>query len=77
MKVVRKTDEYTIVEKRSKRYGVLNAKKNWINGDAKTTILVNEKLLEVAVPKPKEAEAEEVASDEVASEESATEEPGA
>ncbi len=66
MKVVKKTPEYTIYEKRSKRYAVMGANKKWINAEEKVKILLAEKLIEVKLPKPaeKEAPAEENKADE-------------
>ena len=46
MKVVAKTDEYTIYQKRNERYGVRDADRNWVNGDAKVAILLEHKLIE-------------------------------
>jgi len=40
VKVIVKTDEYTIFQKRSERYAVQNADKAWVNGDAKIIILL-------------------------------------
>ena len=61
MKVVKKTPEYTVYEKRSKRYAVKGSDKKWINGDDKVKILLAEKLIEVKLPAPKVEEPEEVA----------------
>ena len=76
MKVVLKTDEYTIYQKRSERYAVKDSNKAWINGDAKTAILLEHKLIDAVAPKPAEPEpaAEEAAPEAAASEESAAEE---
>lgn len=61
MQLVKKTADYTIYQKRSKRYAVRDAEKKWVNGDEKITILLKEKLVKVAAAKPKveEAAAEE------------------
>ncbi len=62
MKVVAKTDEYTIYQRRDERYAVKNAERQWVNGAAKVAILVEHNLIDVAVPKPApepEAAAEE------------------
>lgn len=64
MKVVKKTPEYTVYEKRSKRYAVKGSDKKWINGEEKVKILLAEKLIEVKLPAPKVEEAEEVAAEE-------------
>ena len=75
MKVVKKTDEYTIFEKRNGRLAVKTADRKWVNGDDKVKILVDEKLLKVTLPQPKAEEPEEAeaAADE-AGEEAAAEE---
>ena len=58
MKVIAKTDEYTIYQKRNERYAVKGADKAWVNGDAKVAILLEHKLIEAAAPKAPEPEAE-------------------
>ena len=55
METIKKTSEYTIYQKRSKRYGVRGSDLKWINGDKKVEILLKEKLLDIPAPKPKEA----------------------
>ncbi len=63
MKVIARTDEYTIYQKRSGRHGVKGADKRWINGEDKVRILLEHKLIEapkVKAPEP-EAPAEEAA----------------
>ena len=63
METVKKTDEYEIIKKRSGRYGVRDAKKNWIGGDEKVKILLAEKLIKAAPPKKApEPEPEEAAT---------------
>jgi len=51
VKVVAKTDEYTIYKKRNERFAVKGADRRFINGDAKTAILLANKL--IAAPKAK------------------------
>ncbi len=63
MKVIAKTDEYTIYQKRNERYGVKDANKNWVNGDAKVAILLEHKLIEAPAPKAPEPEVEEAAEE--------------
>ena len=64
MKVIARTDEYTIYQKRSGRHAVKGADRRWINGDAKTAILLEHKLIEAPAPKAPEPEpAEEEAAD--------------
>jgi len=58
VKVVLKTDEYTIFQRRDERYAVKDADKAWVNGDAKITILLENKLIEAAAPKQPEPEPE-------------------
>jgi len=74
MKVVKKTAEYTVYQKRNNRYGVQGNNKQWINSDDKVKILLTEGLITVSEPAaPSEPEAEEEAeeSTDEASEETA------
>jgi hypothetical protein len=63
MEVVKKTSDYTIYQKRSKRYAVKDANKNWVKGDDKVKILLAENLVKAPEPKPKEEPAEETAGE--------------
>lgn len=65
MKVVAKTEDYTIYQKRNQRYSVRKVDRNWVNGEDKVAILLEHKLIEVAAPKAPEPEApaEETAAD--------------
>lgn len=64
MKVVKKTSEYTIYQRRDERYAVEDANNNAVNGDEKVKILVAEDLLKVAVAAPApEPEVEEAAAE--------------
>ena len=64
MKTIKETKEYTIIEKRSKRYGVRNNEtRKWINGEEKIKILLKEKLIKAAPPKKVEEPKEEVAAE--------------
>jgi hypothetical protein len=56
MEIVKKTEEYEIIKKRSGRYGVRDAKRNWISGDEKVRILLAEQLIKAPAPKEKEPE---------------------
>ena len=61
MKVIRKTKDYTIYQKRSGRYCVQDSAKNWINQEKKVTILAAEGLIKIvtsskAVPEKSEKE---------------------
>ena len=60
MKVVKKTDEYAILQRRDNRYAVVNKDKRPINGEDKAKILSAEGLIKI--PEPKAAPAEEAAS---------------
>ncbi len=71
MKVVKKTDEYTIFLRGDERYAIKDAKKQPVNGDDKVRILVAEGLLKVAVPAEPEPEVAEDAGEEAAAEEEA------
>ncbi len=88
MEIVKKTDEYEIVKKRSGRYGVRGADRKWVNGDEKVKILLAEKLIKAAPPKepetqaapeqanaeaPAEAAAEEAPAEEAPADEAAAE----
>ena len=83
MKLVKKTDEYSIYLRGDKRYAVEDAAKNPVNGDEKVRILVAVDLLKVAAPakveepSEDEAPAEEAAAEEAPVEEAAAEEPAA
>jgi hypothetical protein len=56
MEVVKKTDTYVIVKKRSGRFGVKNQAGKWINGDEKVKILVEAGLVKVTVSKEEPVE---------------------
>ncbi len=75
MEQVKKTADYTIYQKRSKRYAVRDAKRAWISGDEKVKILLAEKLITAPAPEPKEEPAAEEAAEEATEE--ATEEAAA
>ena len=76
MEIVKQTDEYEIVKKRSGRYGVRGKNRKWVNGDEKVRILLAEKLIKAPEPKAPEAEAApEDAPAEQAAEASAEEAP--
>jgi CO dehydrogenase/acetyl-CoA synthase beta subunit len=72
MKLVKKTDEYSIYLRGDKRYAVEDARKKPVNGEEKVRILVAEELLKVAAPaKKEEPVAEEAAAEEAPAEEAA------
>ena len=62
MKTVKKTAEYTVLQRADGRYAVLGKNKNFINGDDKIAILVTEGLR--AAPAPKAEEPSEEAAEE-------------
>jgi len=68
MKVVKRTADYTVYQKRSERYAVQGPDKAWINGYDKAKILLEEGLIKAVLAKPPEPEAEE--APEAAAEES-------
>lgn len=70
MKTVKRSAEYTVLQRGDGRYAVRGTNKKWINGDAKVDILVNEGLLkERPSPKPQPAEPEESVAESPAGEE--------
>ncbi len=78
MKLVKKTDEYSIYLRGDKRYAVEDARKKPVNGDEKVRILVAEELVKVTAPAKKEEPVAEAAVEEAAeSEAPAAEEPAA
>ena len=73
MEIVKETEDYQIVKKRSGRYGIRKLDRSWITGEEKVKILVAEGLIKLTEP-AKEAEPEEVSDGpEEASEEGAAE----
>ena len=56
MKVIVKTDEYTVFQKRSGRYAVRDADRAWVTGDAKVALLLAHKLIEAPLPQAQESE---------------------
>ena len=75
MKVVKKTSEYTISQRRDGRYAVVDANKKPVNGDEKVKILLAEELINVTAPAPApEPEAETEAEEASAQEEAPAEE---
>ncbi len=60
MEIIKKTDEYFIVKKRSGRYGVRRPSGHWVNGEEKVEILRKEGLISAPEPKPEEAPADEI-----------------
>lgn len=67
MKVIKKTEQFTIYQKRSGRYAVQAADKSMINGDEKAQILLAEGLIKLSVAAEPEA-VEEVAAEETSEE---------
>ena len=51
MEIVKVTEKYTIVKKRSGRYGVRSKSRNWIRGQEKVDILVQAGLLTASAAK--------------------------
>ncbi len=78
MKLVKKTAEYSIYQRRDNRYAVKSAAKNAVNGEEKVKILLAESLITAPEPKAPEPEAvEEEAADEAPAEDAAAEESSA
>ena len=70
MEQIKKTAEYTIYQKKSSRYAVRDANRKWVNGDEKIKILLGEKLIKAAMPKPKAKEEKEEKTEEGSEEKS-------
>ena len=68
MKLIKKTADYKIFVRGDERYAVQDSSGKPVNGEEKVRILVEEELIKVTVPAPKEEapEVEEAASDEAA-----------
>lgn len=75
MKLVKKTDEYSIYKRGDERYAVKGADRQPINGLDKARILVEEGLIKVSLPDPNAAaeEAAEAAAEAPEGEETAGE----
>ena len=73
MKVLKKTDDYTVYQKRSGRYAVVGANKKNINGEDKVKILVEEGIVKLAVAAPEPEVVEEVAAEEAPAEDAPAE----
>jgi len=54
VKVIKKTDEYAIYQRRDNRYAVKNAEGRWVNGSQKVAILVENELINAVVPENSE-----------------------
>jgi hypothetical protein len=77
MKLVKKTDDHTILQRSDNRYAVKDAKKNAVNGDEKVRILLEEGLIKASVAAAPAAVAEEAPAEEVAEEAPAEDAPAA
>jgi hypothetical protein len=75
MEIVKTTEEYQIIKKRSGRYGVRRTNRKWVNGDEKTKILIAEGLMKAPTPKPEPEPEEEAPEEAAAAEEAAPDEP--
>lgn len=91
MKVVKKSSEYTVYQKRSGRYAVAAKGGKLVNGEEKVAVLLDLGLIKLTAPAvveeaveevaeeaaAEEAPAEEAAGEEAAGEEAAEQEPAA
>jgi hypothetical protein len=69
MKLVKKTSEYTISQRRDSRYAVVDANKKPVNGEEKIKILLAEELIKLTAPAvvaEPEAAAEEAPAEDAA-----------
>jgi hypothetical protein len=74
MKVILRTKQHTVYEKKSGRFAVKDAEKNWVNGDDKVAVLLAEGLVKTAPQAVAEAPVEEAPAEETAVEEALVEE---
>jgi hypothetical protein len=76
MEIVKETEDYQIVKKRSGRYGIRKSDRSWVTGEEKVKILLAEGLIKLTEPtkQPEPEEAPEDAGEEAA-EEAAEEAP--
>jgi hypothetical protein len=74
MEIVKRKAEYTIIKKRSGRFGVLNTNNKWIGGEEKEKILLKEKVIKIAKPKAKAEPAKEEVAQEAKAEKPAVKE---
>ena len=74
MKLVKKTDEYSIYQRGDNRYAVRDANKQPVNGDDKARILVQEDLIKAALPPEQPAEEPEAEAGPAAETEATAEE---
>lgn len=63
MEIIKTAGQYTIVKKRSGRFGVKDQRGRWVNGDEKVKVLLAEGLIKVTEPKKEEPAAEESAEE--------------
>ena len=75
MKLVTRTDDYTIYQRRDSRYAVQGANKAPINGDEKVAILRKHELVKAPEVKQQEPEPEEAQEAEAAEEATEAEAP--
>ena len=68
MKLIKKTAEYSVLQRNDERYAVKADNGKMINGEEKTAILVKEKLITVSKPNPNPAKEEAEATEEAAAE---------
>ena len=74
MKVILRTKQHTVYEKKSVRFAVKDAEKNWVHGDDKLAVLLAEGLVKTAPPAVAEAPVKEAPVEEAPAEETAVEE---
>lgn len=81
MKVVKKSSEYTVYQKRSGRYAVAAKGGKLVNGEEKVAVLLDLGLIKLTAPAAVEEVVEEVveeaAAEEATAEEAADQEPAA
>ena len=56
MKIIKKTDEYSIFKKRNDRYAIKDSNGKWLNAEKKVAILKDEELIKLSESAKQEPE---------------------
>jgi len=75
MKIIKKTDEYSIFKKRNDRYAIKDSNGKWLNAEKKVAILKDEELIKLSESTKPEPEEINEAVEAETTEESENEEP--
>ena len=74
MKIIKKTDEYSIFKKRNDRYAIKDSNGKWLNAEKKVAILKDEELIKLSESAKPESEEINEAEEAEATEEAENEE---